>query len=429
MPDKTDTKALEFDAYFVDEFGVVNIPSNVNEKDRIGLHKSVFTDFTMSQGTIKESSRSGSETITNKADPTNNPTMTAKSGYVRNPVEVKGLSHGLMFYFSEPIIDYWKSLPKDKKVWDTSKAINITLLFAVGTELNRSGIRSFFQKNNDFAAIILVPGIEPGQYENNKSRWGVSLNDADIARLLKKFFSINVPYKIVILACYSPGMNGLNQTILNEIVDLKDVIRIVIFDCLYLVSSGPTVDTLKKIKYINPNVQIIIYWSSVSKSANSLDDSNSQLLVIQQARPVVTTSSNLIKVAGKKSYRALICARIAEAGTKENLLNLSQNANKAFQALEKIIPARGDIISDKTIYKSVYGAIPATKVILDDWYYSNRKVVEDFYKFVDAQDGTTQSIISQIWGNALLGWHGTVGSETHDLLIPEFGWEYLPYRK
>jgi hypothetical protein len=95
---------------------------------------------------------------------------------------------------------------------------------------------------------------------------------------------------------------------------------------------------------------------------------------------------------------------------------------------EKIMPERGDMISDETMYKSMYGSVPGTKEILDRWYDANKKVVDDFFRFIVNNDGASDTIISQISKKAL-GWTVPVGSEIHDLLIPEFGWEYLPYKK
>ena len=110
MPDKTDLKALWFDAYFTDEFGVINTPANVNEDKRIGLHKSVFTDFVVSQGILDETSRSGIKVMKNMADPVNNSIIRARMTYITNPVcKVADLSHTFQFYFSDAIIAYWES--------------------------------------------------------------------------------------------------------------------------------------------------------------------------------------------------------------------------------------------------------------------------------------------------------------------------------
>ena len=151
------------------------------------------------------------------------------------------------------------------------------------------------------------------------------------------------------------------------------------------------------------------------------------MLVIDQLQPLVSYRSNVIHLAGNKSYRALICGRIVQAGVKENLLNLSANGSKAWQDFEKIIPMRGNVISDKNMYKAKYGSIPSNKVLLDDWYNANKNIVDVFYKFVDNQD--RPSLISQIWTKFLLGWHGTIGEETSRHAHSKFGWEYLPYRK
>jgi hypothetical protein len=460
MPNKANEKAVDFDAFFTDEFGMKNTDTNMNNSARYGLHRNKFTNLEFSkdedksptvripctgmlysanryeikkegkEGFWTESSASGVESIKNMADPANNiilkALLDAKKG-VEQRVVVKGLSYDFSYYFSEPIIRYCESLRYNKANWDQNKPINITLFFGRGTELNRSGIRSFFQENNDFAAIIVVPGIEKEDYNSN--RWGISLTDIEIAGLLEKFFSRKVPYRVVILSAYSTGINGLNQTILNRLINLTHVQRVIIFDCLLEFASGSTVNSLKKISSTNSNIRIIIYWSTPGSSdANKLIDNDSKLKVVEDLKPIgLSMNSNVIPLAHKrKPYRALICARILQAGIKENLVEFSANSKTAFEAL--VLPPRGEMISDKTMYKSVYGSLPPTKKILDDWYNSNKKKVDAFSAFLDPMDGGVKSLISQI-RDKLMGWPAKEGSELHDLLIPEFGWEYLPYIK
>lgn len=417
-----------FDAYFIDEFGVVNDASNTPEPARFGLHKNIFTDFITVSGTVAESAKSGSATIPNMADPANNPLLKARPGLVHNPVEIHGLSDKYSYYFSESVITYAEKIKADNSPWEADKPIKLTLLFAVGTEMNRSGLRTFFKDNTDMAGIILVPGIEPGSEGSNKGRWGISLTDNDIKALLLNFFFIPAHYEVVILAAYSTGMNGVNQTVLNEILRLDKIKRIIIYDCLYLQSSGKTSDMFKKMKNINSNVEIIIYWSSVSSDANSLNASKSQLLVLNDAKPVITSTGNVIKLAGERMYRALVCTRIIQVAEQEGFFVLSSDRLAAYKAITAILPDRGKVISDENMYKKIYGSLPSGHISLNDWYLLNQKVVDEFYKYLDKRPKGSNSLMEYIVKYKIMGWLGA-GAETHDLLLPEFGWEYLAYRK
>jgi hypothetical protein len=447
MPDKSDDDAVEFDAFFTDEFGKENTSSNMSNRNRIGLHRSKFTIIDGG----KEKSQSGDsrdKPILNMADPDNNGVLKArldaKIGVKNTFLKKKKDPDIFSWYFSKPIVEY-SALLHDKEEWDKNKPINITLFFGIGSELNRSGIRSFFRNNNDFAAIIVVPGVEIDKKKKIEHSWGISLTDNEIAGILTKFFRKKVPYRVVIMSAYSAGMNGFNQTILNELLDLTNIKRVIIYDCLFENASGPTVDSLKKIRKTNSNSKIIIYWATISSDSNSLID-GSKLKVVEELRPnlIVTMSSNVISLAHKrKQYRALVCARILQAGVAENLVELSESMTKAFGALK--LPTRGEMISDKNIYNFIYGSIPSTKMILDDWYNKNKKEVEDFHFLLDQKirllhpyteyhdDGSKKEVkfaspVDQI-RYKLMGWHAALDSELHDLLIPEFGWEYLPFTR
>ncbi|MEU2898081.1 hypothetical protein ACWC4E_33215 [Streptomyces sp. NPDC001273] len=92
------------------------------------------------------------------------------------------------------------------------------------------------------SALILVPGVEPAS--KTDPRWGVGINELDVRRLLETAVGRPVNYRISVLAAFSTGINGLNQTLAHDLVDVSRVERIVIYDCLYEQSSGGTATTL-----------------------------------------------------------------------------------------------------------------------------------------------------------------------------------------
>ncbi|GAB3931739.1 hypothetical protein [Larkinella terrae] len=425
--DKSNDKSLEFDAYFIDEFGLINDSTNVNEPERIGLHKNIFTGLIKSGTAIIEEGQSGKIELPNMADPVSNPMLKGKSTYTRNPIEKHGLKHTFHYYFGKEVQDYFETLKKNKAAkWDSKQVIHLSLLFAVGTELNRHGLRTFFKNTTELTGVIVIPGIEPGFY-NNKGRWGIAISDSKIKDLLNNYFQQDVPYEINIIAAYSTGINGINQAVLNDIIDLKHIKRVIFYDCLSAqFESGFAEKTIKKLKKNNPKIHVIIYWTSIE--GNTITPDKNHLIVVQNLRPTVSTFENVIKLQGLKWYRCLICSRIIQAGIQENLLNLSSQAKDNFLELEATLPPRGSMISDEAIFKRFQGStLASNKTVLENWYNKNKAIVEKFYRFLDNSSGNFPPIIKQIWNNAMLGYYGNVAEEVHDLLLPEFGWEYLPY--
>ncbi|HWJ93838.1 MAG TPA: hypothetical protein VNT33_03895, partial [Telluria sp.] len=70
---------------------------------------------------------------------------------------------------------------------------------------------------------------------------------------------------------------------------------------------------------------------------------------------------------------------------------------------------------------------PATPhTLFEDWSAANSKVINAFSRKLGTV-ATAGSFRQLLWGNFLPGWKGGDGEEKHDLLIPEFGWEYLPF--
>ena len=103
----------------------------------------------------------------------------------------------------------------------------ITILFGVGGDLNRHGVRSFFKGSTD-TIIINVPGTEgyrtdPANHEHIRpvrgdiftgKHWGVGITREQIERLLKSA-NVTVPWEISVLAAFSTGYRGLYATIMN----------------------------------------------------------------------------------------------------------------------------------------------------------------------------------------------------------------------
>jgi len=116
----------------------------------------------------------------------------------------------------------------------------ISLLFAVGTEMGRHGLRTFFDGLAD-RILIAIPGIEVNWGFVKKSvgrAWGVGIDKSIIDDLLGAAGVSSVSWRVDVLACYSTGYRGLNGTINNfarktGTLDLTHVSTLAVYDALY----------------------------------------------------------------------------------------------------------------------------------------------------------------------------------------------------
>jgi hypothetical protein len=103
----------------------------------------------------------------------------------------------------------------------------ICLHFGSWYDLNMLGLRSFFQATKD-SVLITVPGVATSvQQINMNNDWGVGITTAMIRQLLEDAGLKGIEFTIEVLTCWSTGYRGFNETIINELVDLKAVKRLV----------------------------------------------------------------------------------------------------------------------------------------------------------------------------------------------------------
>jgi hypothetical protein len=279
-------------------------------------------------------------------------------------------------------------------------------------------MRSRFEKLTNMQAIVQVPGDE-------SVKFGISITTSQIRTVLNAFFGCDVPFKVTIIAAFSTGYNGLNQTLLNELVPLGDIERVVFFDCLYELGSGSTLQALQILKNRQPSAKIIIYQTS--EKGNSYTDATNTILSVPRKTPQLFDSRLIISnLYQRNEYISLVCFRCIHSAVQESLFAPLLNWSRTYAAMEKAVSqvARGDMISNRIAFQTVFGSIPPGKTVFADWYASNKKSVDDFSKLLGSVKDP-YSIRGVLWGQQLPGWPGGDGEEKHDLLIPEFGWEYL----
>ncbi|HYJ19368.1 MAG TPA: hypothetical protein VEW72_09360, partial [Burkholderiales bacterium] len=103
----------------------------------------------------------------------------------------------------------------------------VCLHFGSWYDLNILGLRSFFQSTED-SVVITVPGVATiGQTINMYNNWGIGITTAMIRQLLDDAGLKGIEFTIEVLSCWHTGYRGFNETIINELVDLKAVKRLV----------------------------------------------------------------------------------------------------------------------------------------------------------------------------------------------------------
>lgn len=117
--------------------------------------------------------------------------------------------------------------------------VKISVLFCVGTEYNRHGLRSFFEPRTD-RVLITVPGIEADASTGNRA-WGIGITSDMINQL---FFAASTPsiankWVVDIIAGYSTGYRGVNGTINNALLPISSISRVIFYDALYFGDEPP----------------------------------------------------------------------------------------------------------------------------------------------------------------------------------------------
>lgn len=425
---RTTISSLSFDAFYADEFGRINDDSNtfLDTDARKGFHKNRFTNVFEINGQKTENSGFATISFANQANPNENSNLILK----QHGCPPKGQdTRTATVYFSNSVINYWQHILTSKKKWDSP--VNLTVLFAVGTELNRHGIRNFFESQTNMQGIIVVQGVEVPR--DNPVRIGVSLSTEVIKSEFAKIFGMEVAFKVKVLAGFSTGYCGLNSCIQNELLNLAEVERLIFYDCLYLagadVSTPVAVQKLKS-KTDASRFKMIAY--KCTQAGNSFADSAKINLHPQLTSLFSAGSKGLIEnLYYNVFYTYLITHRILSAAFDDKIISFpNEDFKKAFEDLKNVMPKRGYMISNLEAFKYAFGVNADTSklTVFNDWAQQNKDILRAFGKFLGTKSNA-QSIRGLLWQNGLPGWGGgpSDGEENHDLLIPEFGWEYLPY--
>ncbi len=310
--------------------------------------------------------------------------------------------------------------------------LQVRLLFGTGSEYYRHGVCGAVEDASIPIALIVIAGVEP-TYEfvfydptdvtrkrktdplpaNN--RWGVGITTASIESIILQRYGAIIPYDLSVCGAFSTGYLGLKGSINSSLFSLAALDRVVIFDCLY----GELKGALDRVKAARSSARIIAYI--VSGAGNSFQDPK---------HPSFETLSlggnpawNYVNLFFNPAFHAMTSARLVNEGRRSDariLTSLRPAHEAALNGLVAVLPARNTVVSSEALIRRVKGAVPPGAKSLAT-FAADKKNASLIRNFFDQISATRRCI-----GRArLLGWPNPPGEEWHDMLLIEFGWEYL----
>ncbi len=113
-------------------------------------------------------------------------------------------------------------------------AARIALFFGVGPEILLFRLREFFA-SEVASVLITIPGVESG-WTGITSAFGYGITTQIIQKLLSDagLGAVGeIGFSVEVMAGYSTGYRGVNQTIINQLVDLSNLTRLIYLDAWY----------------------------------------------------------------------------------------------------------------------------------------------------------------------------------------------------
>ncbi|MFY9803466.1 MAG: hypothetical protein WA211_08600 [Candidatus Acidiferrales bacterium] len=295
----------------------------------------------------------------------------------------------------------------------------VSVLFGVGAEVNRHGLRSFFANTAD-CVLIEVGGIE--SQPESPDPWAIGITDAMIGDLLHQALGAAVSYELDVLAAYSTGYRGLNGTINNALVALTNLKKLIFYDCLYrgdqpkapkgaimppkrhreapASSAFNTWRAIHAVAAAGPDCKIIVYDVTPGGTPTYSDG----------ARKVEIPGATFIKLKPLNvELKAIILARLMDNGIKDGYFSAAK-VPASISALIPLLPKRGTLSSD-TSSKS-----PGT---IGRWASDHAAKIAHAMK----EFGVPMELARKY---KLMGWETPATEFGHDGFLPEFGWEHLP---
>ena len=300
----------------------------------------------------------------------------------------------------------------------TAPVARLSVLFGVGAEMNRHGLRSFFSGSAD-RIFIEVGGVE--SVPEQTGPWGIGLTDAMIADLLRAAVGVPVSVKLEVLAAYSTGYRGLNGTINNALLNLSQLKKLIFFDCLYR-ADEPKAPAGAAFPPRRPPGAPAHSAFNTWRAVQAVSAASSACAVIVYdvtpgGTPTASDGALRVDIPGANTIRlkplnvelkAIVLARLMDNGLKDGYFSAAQ-IPAGIRALIPLLPRRGTLSSDRSI------STPGT---LGAWAHAHAtEIAASVPGFAGAMELARK--------HKLLGWETPPTEFGHDGFLPEFGWEHL----
>jgi hypothetical protein len=358
-----------------------------------------------------------------------------------------------------------KRIEDARRVRTTPPELKISLLFGAGREhtvkdpavmdLDNLGLRYYFEQVDD-RVLINVSGREAPRWDVGISGLVDASRGVDVDQvkgLMTGAGLADVPYKIAILAAYSTGYGGLNQTVNEGLIPLKDIERVVYYDCTYRAdkpapaaddtpvklsaaenTSGPDeVDASHRGSAYNTRRAI----TRVASATGNKDPAVAYMATTGGSPMYLPISSHLYTVdfprkvdlrrkdpgyliAFDQALYALILSRWLAFAQVDGQVN-STKVPSPFKELSKVLPQRGQLASTLATLTAKAGFSPVTTLL--DWATVN----QDQVRAAMTERDTAIGLISDqklVYSSGYPD-RSNPGGALHAALLPEFGWEYL----
>jgi len=317
----------------------------------------------------------------------------------------------------------------------TVTTVKVSLLFCVGSQMFRAGLRTFFEERTD-AVLITIPGWEkPGTVN------GIGITDAMIVKLFN-LAGIKATPEIHVVAGYSTGYRGLIGSINDGVITLSKIKSMIFYDCLYIADDYfPGGNKTKKVQSkldavrtrgavdkvlaaTNNQAEIVIYDVTQGGTTHyqPRPDLPSGGLAIAGHTLVDLKTPKPGALAPAVVLGALTAARLLDEGATDGFFPRS----KIPTSIGKLIPLpkRGGLSTGVLPNGGPARSIIKSQQLLKNWGASNSAAIA-------AMQGKDLLLArSLVFTDQLMGWPPPTFAETefamlHDQFMPEFAHEFL----
>jgi hypothetical protein len=313
--------------------------------------------------------------------------------------------------------------------------LKVALLFCVGDQMNRAGLRHFFRLSND-SVLVTVPGFESGntlttprtgQRFKIQTPWGCGITTADIRDLLTKVKAPpDVQFDVTVIAAYSIGHKGMCGTINESGIRLDKIERMIFYDALYN-NKGRVAKAIAAVRAANKSkpARIIAYGATTGGTPGI--ETNSLAQQLKPGELIDLFNNGLGVVLRDLTFARMFQTALADFRTDNGTpkLVLEADVPQVYRDLIPRLPVRGELASSQTNARTF-----GKSSWLEKWGQDTQSI-RSRIKATDLQTARTL-----IYCNQLLGWIPDKdedkgipmidASAQHDQFMPEFAWEFLP---